>query len=471
MTGNIVSAASPGLSRGAAVPASTAVEEQTAFLRLVALGLLAAVLVAATPFIFRSYGDNAYMAATIAIGLIAAAATWTIWRVDSQRAFWFIVTIAILSRVFLLFFYPFLSDDIHRYVWDGMVQADGINPYRYVPANEALVHLRDQTIYPHINRANYATTIYPPVAQMFFLLVTRFGESVNTMRIALLLCEGVSVVMMVLMLRRMAQPATRIVAYAWHPLPIFEIASSGHIDALMVSLVMVGLAVAYAGRPSRGAAAIALGALVKPFAVLALPGIWRAWDWKMLLVVITVVALCYLPYLSVGSGVFGFLTTGYLNEEGLASGSQVWPLAAWRTIFGTVAGDTRVYFAIVLLVLAVLALRSSTREPHDMTTSLADIKWLLITALLLVSPNYPWYFVVLTPFVALSGGLPVWTLSIGALLLQEEVSWDYWVPLLTRKSAIYGVFVLACAFSLWRVYQGRQQTGRDLHATNGKQPV
>ena len=80
---------------------------------------------------------------------------------------------------------------------------------------------------------------------------------------------------------------------------------------------------------------IALGALVKPFALLALPGIWRAWDWKMPLVVIAVIALCYLPYLSVGSGVFGFLTTGYLKEEGLVSGARsgrwrLWRYAVWR---------------------------------------------------------------------------------------------------------------------------------------------
>ena len=89
----------------------------------------------------------------------------------------------------------------------------------------------------------------------------------------------------------------------------------------------------------------------------------------------------------------------------------------------------------------------------------------------MVSPNYPWYFVVLTPFVALSGGLPVWALSIGALLLQEEVGWDYWVPLLTRKSVIYGVFILACAISLWRIFHVRQRTGRNLRQTDGRQPV
>lgn len=54
----------------------------------------------------------------------------------------------------------------------------------------------------------------------------------------------------------------------------------------------------------------------------------RAWDWKMPLLVIAVLALCYAPYLSVGTGVLGFLTTGYLQEESLASGDAVWPPGA-----------------------------------------------------------------------------------------------------------------------------------------------
>ncbi len=52
-------------------------------------------------------------------------------------------------------------------------------PIATFPPDEALAHLRDQAIYPHINRADYAVTIYPPVAQMFFFLVTRFGETVT----------------------------------------------------------------------------------------------------------------------------------------------------------------------------------------------------------------------------------------------------------------------------------------------------
>ena len=66
---------------------------------------------------------------------------------------------------------PILSSDMYRYVWDGRVQLAGINPYRYVPAADPeLAFLRDAAVYPHINRAEYAHTVYPPAAQAIFAL-------------------------------------------------------------------------------------------------------------------------------------------------------------------------------------------------------------------------------------------------------------------------------------------------------------
>src|SRR6185437_16089291 len=197
-----------------------------------------------------------------------------------------------LLRTYVLLFDPLLSSDIYRYVWDGRVQAAGINPYRYFPADQALAFLRDEAVFPHINRADTAVTIYPPVAQFFFLLVTRIGENVTVMRLALVGCEAVTVAMIMLLLRRMERPLTRLVAYLWHPLPLWQIANSGHVDALMVALMMLGLWLALSDRPLRGAVAMTLGALVKPFALLALPATWRPWDWKAPLVVMTTAALC-----------------------------------------------------------------------------------------------------------------------------------------------------------------------------------
>jgi alpha-1,6-mannosyltransferase len=421
------------------------------------IGLALAVLTVLTPYAFRARGDNAYMALTIPAGLLTILAVRVAADAPVTRALVLIVGLAIALRGFVTLLDPLLSSDIYRYVWDGKVQAAGINPYRYFPADEALAPLRDAEIYPNINRADYAVTIYPPVAQIFFLAVTRIGESVTVMRLALLLCDAMTMVFIVLLLRRLERPLTQVVGYAWHPLPIWEIGNAGHVDALMVALMMLGLWLAFTGRPLRATAAIAFAALVKPFAWLALPAAWRPWDWRVPCLVLVISALCYAPYLSVGSGVFGFLTTGYLDEHGFASGENIWPLAVWRLIVGVHHGDVIAYFAFAALTIGAMALSAAHQAARTLGLRIADIKRLLLASLFLLSPNYPWYFLIVVPFVSLSGGAPVWTASIGALLLQEEATWMPHIPALARKSVLYVAFLLACAYSLWAAWRRRRR--------------
>jgi alpha-1,6-mannosyltransferase len=420
--------------------------------RLAGIGAILAGLTLATPFAFQASGDNAFIALTVPACVLAFVATQLAERTPTKRALWLIFGIGTALRIYVLLFDPLLSTDIFRYVWDGRVQAAGINPYRYFPAHDAVSHLRDATIFPGINRTDYAVTIYPPVAEFFFLIVTRIGENVTVMRLALLGCEAVSVTLIMLFLRRMGRPTTRVVAYFWHPLPIWEIANSGHVDALAVAFMLLGLWVALTGRAMRGAVLIALGILVKPYVAPALAPLWRPWDWKMPLVVIAIIAFCYLPYLSVGWGVFGFLTKGYLTEEGIMSGNDLWLLSLWRLVFGAHRGDVVAYAVVAASILLFMALSAARRPNRTIASSLADTNMLLLVVLLLLSPNYPWYFLAIVPFVALCGNAPTWVISIGALLLTDEIRWDFQIPKLVVKSILFGGCLLAFAWSAQVAY-------------------
>jgi len=423
--------------------------------RLAGIAVVLVALTLVTPFAFEAGGDNAFIALTILAGLLTIVATRLAERAPPERALWLVFGIGILLRAYVLLFDPLLSSDIYRYVWDGRVQAAGINPYRYFPAHEALAFLRDGTIFPHINRADFAVTIYPPVAQFFFLIVTWIGESVTIMRLALLGCESVTVALIMLLLRRMNRPVTRVTAYLWHPLPLWEIANSGHIDALMVALMLLGLWIALTRHALRGAVLITFAALVKPIAAPVLAGIWRPWDLKMPFVVIAAAALCYLPYLSLGWGVLGFLTKGYLVEEGIRDGNGLWLLSLWRLVFGEHQGDVVVYVVLAALVLLFKGFFVARSSDRTIASTLADINMLLLLALLLLAPKYPWYFLVITPFTALCGSLPNWVVSIGALLLSEQLDWDFFIPRMVTKSILFGGLLLAWAFTAWRARMKR----------------
>src|SRR5437667_7509759 len=92
---------------------------------------------------------------------------------DARSTLIIVLVLAGIFRLSIVFAPPYLSDDIYRYVWDGRVQAAGINPYRYIPADKHLQSLTDVVIYPKINRRNYAHTIYPPAAEATYFLTTR----------------------------------------------------------------------------------------------------------------------------------------------------------------------------------------------------------------------------------------------------------------------------------------------------------
>lgn len=355
---------------------------------------------------------------------------------------------AAAMRLMLLFSEPTLSSDIYRYVWDGRVQAAGINPYRYVPAAAELATLRDSEVWPHINRADYAVSLYPPGAQFVFLAATRLGESVLAMKFALLLFEAAGIAAIIALLRRLGKPPTRVAAYAWHPLPVWEIAGNGHVDAAMMAFLLIGLLLYVHGRTMIAGILITLGALVKPLTVLVLPVLWRPWDWRLPICVAVTLILAYVPYLSVGWGVFGFVS-GYVQEEGLASGSGFKLLWLLQQLTGPLLYGTASYLAVSMIILAAIALAVGFRSDRTVDSLLRAASWMLIAFLVLISPNYPWYFLILVPFLALSPSATAWMLTSASVLFYDIVSADVLPPYETRVTVFTLGVLAALACDLW----------------------
>jgi hypothetical protein len=416
--------------------------------RLGAIGIALIALTAAGPALHLAYGGWALMLIFAAGGAGILLALWGADGADQRQALVVILAGGLLMRLALLFVEPYLSTDIYRYIWDGRVQAAGINPYRYMPSAPELSNLRDAAIFPSINRADTAVTIYPPVAQAIFLVLTRLGESVVTMKLGLLAFEAATVAVLLALLQRLGRPLTRVVAYAWHPLPVWEIAGSGHIDIAMCALMMAGLLLFLRGRTLLGGVAVTLGALVKPTALLALPVLWRPWNWRLPLVVILTACLAYLPYLSVGSGVLGYLW-GYLDEEGFASGRGFNVLWLLERLAGPLPAAVRVYIAIAVVIMAALALAVAFRRDRLAETSVACLGWLLTIFLMLASPHFPWYFVVLVPWLALRPSATAWVQTLASPLLYDSAAGPGWPSYDARILAFTLATVAALAFDGW----------------------
>ena len=406
------------------------------------------IFVSAAPWIIRTYHYAVFMPMLAASGFITIAATSLSANVPARTGLFVILGLALVMRLLLVGQQPFLSNDLYRYIWDGRVQATGVNPYAYVPADPALAALRDGAIYPRINRADYAVTAYPPFAEMFFLVVTRIAETLTMMRLAMIACEAVIVAVVIDLLRRLDLPAIGVVAYAWHPLAIFEVANNAHVEALMLALTMAGVWLLVCARRVLGALAIALAMLVKPYELFVLPAFWRPWDWRVPFAVVATILLCYLPYLGVGRGVFGFVTSGYLAEEDIIGGQGIWLVALAQLLFGKAPALTVIYIAAAAAIMIVLGSRIAFGPERGTRETITGIILLLTAGLFLMSPNYAWYFLALVPFIPLGAGAPAWALTLGAFALYRPVFLPH--NELLWKSLATLPFLVALAFVMRR---------------------
>jgi hypothetical protein len=188
-----------------------------------------------------------------------------------------VFAVALAARVALLPVPPSLSGDAYRYVWEGRAVLHGFDPYQLPPADPRLASLRDPTIYPGINHPELST-IYPPIAMAGFALVARVSDTVEAMKLWVVLHDLLLVAALIVwMPKRGVSPAAAI-AYAWNPLVITEYAGSGHNDPTALLWLVLALALADR-RPVVSALALATGVGVKLAPILALPGLLLRWTW------------------------------------------------------------------------------------------------------------------------------------------------------------------------------------------------
>jgi hypothetical protein len=319
------------------------------------------------------------------------------------------LVVAAALRVTFLFTTPVLSDDIYRYVWDGRVQREGINPYRYPPSAPELGHLRDP-VHEGINNKDIST-IYPPMMQMVFAVSTAVSDSILWMKATFVLVDLALIGVLLSVLVAAGLNPMRSLIYAWSPLVIVEIAGSGHNDVLMVALLMASHRAILHKRDTLSISLVTLAGYAKlmAFALLPLLARWvRPVAW--LAVPLTSLVLL-LPYLGVGTEAFGGVRAFGLRWR---ANDSLFHLLYWATesldIAKLIAGGLFGLVLVALIYRRVTPLRGC---------------YIAIGAILLLSPTvHPWYLIWLIPYLCFYPN-PAW------LVLTATIVLAYHAPLLT----------------------------------------
>lgn len=343
-----------------------------------------------------------------------------------------IIGFAVVFRLLVLDSPPVLSSDLYRYVWDGRVQRAGINPYLYAPESETLAGLRDPVIHAQINRPELRT-IYPPVAQMLFALITAVApDSVRGMKAFMVLFDLATIGVLVRLLSTQGHDPARVVLYAWSPLVVFEFAGSGHADALMLPFLLLAVQARLAARPGWAGVLLGLATLIKFYPAVLLPALYERRVWRLPLGFGAVLVLAYLPYvIGAGTRVLGYLPEYFGPWEDFNGGLRYFLTLALAPYTDAARGLALGLCAVLFLL---VALRVMHRDTPAQTLQRAST---MISAFLLLVPTtfHPWYMIWLLPCLCFS---PSW----GWLYMSGAVSLSYIAYMQEYLALPFGVQVL-----------------------------
>ena len=308
---------------------------------------------------------------------------------------------------------PMLSDDLYRYLWEGRLWLEGLNPYRFAPDDPVAAHLRDEA-WSRINNRPLAS-IYPPLSQMLFVVAAAFGGTATSVKILALLAHLVSAAVM----GHVTSSSRTTVALALNPLLLSEAALNGHLDILCgMALLIAAWALGQRHFVRAGAAALAAIGL-KLVGLVLLPLLWRRP--KVLLATALGAALMLVPLFAwrvpadpvSGTGQFAARWRG--NESLFAAVDYFSRLILEDDLAHLVARG------LVALALSLLCVYVAWRRAPPLQAAR-----LLVWAVLLLSPQVnPWYLAWLLPLELAAGASA--GIAWSALVLVAYAPLDSWV--------------------------------------------
>jgi alpha-1,6-mannosyltransferase len=390
-------------------------------------------------------GGSPLLASVSVLALLALVVAW--WRLRSADVSvrWWWATVALWFAP-LVVAMPLYSRDLYSYAAQGLLWDQGLSPYDHV-VRELDSPWRASTAPTWLD----SPTPYGPV----WLLLARAVASVSgELWVALLLLRLLAVAGVVVLAWAVPDVARRLgwspVRAVWlgvaTPLVGAHFVGGAHNDALMVAAVLGGLALALRGRFVLACVVIALGAMVKVTAVIALPFLailWAhragrragiddpptprgelrgpAYGWGGVVRAGTLTLLCAGVPMAIGGIVTG-LGFAWLNPASTPGKNEQW--TSLPTSFGMAVGAVGhllgrdewreagidaaraialVVLALLLVVIWIAALKPAAgADPDDLGRPVRGIAWAMLAVVVLAPVFLGWYYLWMLPVFAVS---------------------------------------------------------------------
>jgi alpha-1,6-mannosyltransferase len=343
---------------------------------------------------------------------LAFAAYLLLLRETRALQFKHFALIALSAQIVSLLYAPNLSEDYFRFLWDGELALNGINPFDFTP-NELVEHPFMDAAYSQelfagisdLSRRNYSC--YPPVNQVYFIVSSSISSSVFVnviaMKVLIVLTEILGVIYLRKLLMHFKIDPSRLWIVYLNPLLIIECTGNTHFEGVMISLLFVALYFLFASKSWLGAIIFGLAVQIKLVPLIILPFFLRYFSLRKSVFI----------YLIIGATVLGLAMT-QINAGNVAhflkslalyfrvfefNSFLFYNLNSFVKLFTGYNPLSQVGPILSLLVLISIVWYALRRHTLDWKVVLERMLFGFFLYLILGSTVHPWYIL---PLVALS---------------------------------------------------------------------
>jgi hypothetical protein len=192
-----------------------------------------------------------------------------------------LVIFSVIFRLLFLFATPNLSQDFYRFIWDGRMILEGLNPYLYTPNSfiekGSFPITQTQELYNGMGSLSASHfTNYPPINQLCFLFANLFpGKSILSsvigLRLIIIAADIGTLYFGKKLLERLKLPSTKIFWYILNPFIIIELTGNLHFEGVMIFFLVWSLYLLHVGKWKWAAVVLACSISVKLIPLMLLP--------------------------------------------------------------------------------------------------------------------------------------------------------------------------------------------------------
>ncbi|MBL3655048.1 glycosyltransferase 87 family protein [Fulvivirga sediminis] len=328
---------------------------------------------------------------------------------ETSKIGW-LVAFAIVCRLLFMIDLPALSDDIYRFVWDGRLLIQGIEPFAQLPSyymqpgSEDVPGITSQ-LFALLNSPDYYT-VYPPLAQdIFWIAVKLFPNSVMgsavVMRLFIISAECGSIFLLIALLRNYGLDKRNALLYALNPLVIIELTGNLHFEAIMIFFLLLSVYSFSKNQLWPSALCMALAIATKLIPLIFLPIFLRYLPFKRCLsyygMIFLFTVLLFLP-MARPDLIHGMTTSLALYFQKFEFNASIYYLVRYfgfRAVGYNIIGMA----GKILPLLTLVSILFYTYKHKYNSATPGVMLWCLFIYLLFSTTIHPWY---ITPLLVLS---------------------------------------------------------------------